>query len=785
MPPSPAVQFRSTLVAPDGMTEPSPVIGQPVLRLEDVTLLTGQGRFVDDIDFAHQLHMRVVRSPVAHGRIRSIDTAAARELPGVHAIWAADDVADVPPVDFRDPSAEALLPYRQPVLARGTVRYVGEPVALVFADDPYVAEDAASLVAIDIDPLPPIMSARAAPGLFDDRHSTEPLLLPHSFGDIDKAFASAHAVVELELDIGRHSAVPMETRGAIGVWDPGQDILRLYGAAKVPHRNRETLIRMLQRSPPSLHLHEGHTGGGFGVRGELYPEDVLVLVAARRLRRPVKWIEDRREHLIATNHSRQQTHRARIAVDRDGRILGIDDVVLHDQGAYIRTHGARVLNRTVWCLPGPYHMQAYRAVGHFRLTNKTPAATYRCPGGYESTFVRERLIDAAADRLGLDRLEMRRRNLIRREEMPFRRPFKEAHAEELHIDSGDFAQLLDRTLAALGWTELKARLAERRARGELAGAGFAMFIDESGRGPADGARITIEANGDVELVTGGASVGQGFETVMAQIAAEALGVDYRRIRVVHGQTDRIAHGIGAHASRATVLTGNAVGVASLKLREKVLGYASELLQTPAASLDIADGKVLVRGNPQGPSIGVDEIARRVQPGAGLLAGRDPGLTAEGWYTTDKLAYSYGVHAAVVRLDAETGATHIERYVVAQEVGRAVNPTLVTGQVAGGCLQGIGGALYEEFAYSESGDPLSITFADYLLPTTHEAPAIEVLIGQDHPSPFNPLGLKGAGEGGINGAGAAIASAIDDALGRAAAVRQLPVTPQRLRGLLPR
>jgi carbon-monoxide dehydrogenase large subunit/6-hydroxypseudooxynicotine dehydrogenase subunit gamma len=760
-------------------------IGLSVLRLEDAALVTGAGRFVADIGFAHQLHMRIVRSPYAHGHIRAIDASAARALPGVFAVWTADDIQDVPPVDFRDPSAEALLPYRQPVLARGRVRYVGEPVAAVFANDSYIAEDAADLVSIEIEPLSVVLSASDDPGEFDGGHGTEATVQQHSYGDITKAFAAAHTVVELDLKLGRHSAVPLETRGAIGVYDGGRDLIELFGAAKVPHRNRDTLVRMLGRSPSAIHLHEGHTGGGFGVRGELYPEDVLVCVAAMRLRRPVKWIEDRREHLVATNHSREQRHFARIAVDADGRILGIDDKFFHDQGAYIRTHGARVMARTLWSIPGPYHVPAYRAVGHFRLTNKTPAATYRAPGGFESTFVRERLLDAVADKLGIDRIELRKRNLIRCEEMPYRRAFDQAQAEDLLLDSGDFSGLFDKALRKLDWPAMRTSIAERRRNGEAVGVGFSVFFDESGRGPADGARVTVDASGDVELITGGASVGQGFETVMAQICADALGVDYRRVRVIHGQTDRIAFGIGAHASRATVLTGNGVNAAALNLRAKALTYASELLQYPANELDIVDGCVVTRGNRLGPSITLAEVARRVVPGAKILAGRDPGLTAEGWYNTDRLCFASGVHVVVVCVDRETGKVAIERYVVAQEVGRAVNPMLVEGQIVGGCIQGIGGSLYEEFSYSSTGDPLATTLADYLMPTSREAPSVEALIVEDHPSPFNPLGLKGAGEGGINGVGAAIAGAVDDAIGHSGAMTQLPVTPQRLRGFLKR
>ncbi|HET9244359.1 MAG TPA: molybdopterin cofactor-binding domain-containing protein, partial [Xanthobacteraceae bacterium] len=332
----------------------------------------------------------------AHGKIVAIDTSAARALPDVVAVWTAADIADLPPIDFREGRIPPLEPYRQPVLATGKVRYVGEPVAAVFAGDPYIAEDAADLVALEIEELPILLAADAEPGEFSAGRSTEVSIIRQGYGDVDAVLRSAPIVVELELAIGRHSGVPLEARGAIGRYDAARDILELHGAAKVPHRIRELLARMLERAPSSIHVHESHVGGGFGIRGELYPEDVLVCVAAMRLNRPVKWIEDRREHLIAANHSRQQLHRLRAAVDGEGRILAIDDRYFHDQGAYVRTHAARVVHMTAGILPGPYRVPAYRAVGHFRLTNKTPAATYRAPGRYETTFVRERLIDAIA-----------------------------------------------------------------------------------------------------------------------------------------------------------------------------------------------------------------------------------------------------------------------------------------------------------------------------------------------------------------------------------------------------
>lgn len=757
-------------------------LGRSVPRLEDRPLVTGRGRFVGDISFPHQLHMRVVRSPYAHAVLRAVDTAAAAAAPGVVSVWTAADIADLPPIDFRDPANEGLRPYRQPLLARERLRYVGEPVAAVLATDPYLAEDAADLVVIDAEELQPVLDAGAAPGSFGANLSTEALVLREGYGDIDGAFASAHAVIALELEIGRHSGVPLEARGALAYHDASRDVLELYGAAKVPHRNRDGLARMFGRSAAAVVLKEGNTGGGFGIRGELYPEDFLVCLAAMRLGRPVKWIEDRRENLMAANHSRQQRHHARVAADAEGRVLALDDEFYLDQGAYVRTHGARVLEMTISMLPGPYRIPAYRACGHFRLTNKTPAATYRAPGRYEGSFVRERLMDAVANRLGLDPIEVRRRNLITKTEMPFARPLN-ALGTDLVYDSGDYEQLLDKALARIGWELIRAELKRRRATGELVGAGVGIFVDKGGLGPADGTRVSVDTTGAVELVTGGSNVGQGFATAMAQICADTLGVDYRRVRVVYGQTDRIAYGIGAHASRASVMTGGATHAATLKLRAKAFDMAAELLQAAPDQLDITDGMVAHRDRPDGPSIALGEIARHLAPDSPTLGDREPGLSAEGWFRTSHMTYPYGVQIAVVRVDGATGEVAVERYLVAYDIGRAINPMLVEGQLVGGVVQGLGGALYEEFRYDERGEPLSVTFADYLIPSVRDVPPIEVLLTEDAPSPLNPLGIKSAGEGGITPVGAVIASAIDDAIGIPGGVTQLPATPQRVKALL--
>src|SRR6476659_2347162 len=684
-------------------------VGRSVPRLEDRPLLTGRGRFAGDISFPGQWHMRVVRSPIAHGRLKSIDAKVALALPGVHAIWTHADIADIPPIGFRLTGLVELEAYRQTALAQRYVRYVGEPVAAVFASDPYVAADAADLVEIDIEPLPVVLDAAGQPGPFDEHHDTETSVIEKKSGDVDATFRAANAVVALDLAIGRHSGVPMETRGAIARYDEANDVLEMHGAAKVPHRNRDRLALMLVRHPDKVQLYEGHVGGGFGIRGEMYPEDVLVCAAALKFRKPIKWIEDRREHLIAANHSRQQRHRIRAAIDKNGRILGIDDEFFHDNGADMRTHAATVPDLAAAMLPGPYRVPAYRARGHIRLTNKTPCGTYRSPGRYETTFVRERLIDAIAAKTGIDAIEVRRRNLIAKSAMPYSLGFGTLGTDIVY-DSGDYAKLMDRLLTAADWPAMQRTLAQRRAAGEKVGAGYAMFVEKSGLGPFDKARIEVAPSGAVEVVTGVASIGQGVETALAQIAAETLGVDYAGIKVVHGQTDRIDKGMGAFASRVTVMCGEATRMAAVKLRETALGAAAELMQTSAGALDIVDGEIVRTGTP-GQSMQL-----------GSLAARPESLSAEAEFKSSHMVYPYGAHVVQLKLDGDTGGVAIERYLVAFDIGRAVNTMLVVGQIVGGLAQGLGGALFEEFTYSDSGDPLAVTFADYLMPTAREMPS---------------------------------------------------------------
>ena len=762
------------------------MIGESVRRVEDPVLLRGRGAFVDDLSRPGQLHMRVVRAPVAHGRVLGIDVSAALDSPGVVAVWTHTDVESLPPIDFRMSARPELLPYRQRVLAAGTVRYVGEPVAVVFATSPYDAEDGADLVDLQIESLVPIVRLDEEPRPWpvdsgEEGLTSQASVFENGYGDVDAAFAAAHHVVEVDVRIGRHTGVPLECRGLLAHLDEARGVLVLEGAAKVPFWNRDAIARMVGMPPSRVALHEGHVGGGFGVRGELYPEDVLVALGAVRLGRPVKWIEDRQEHLVATNHSRDQRHRLRAAVMDDGMVTALDGEFWLDQGAYQRTHAATVSMLTGAMLPGPYKVPNYRVRARIRMTHKTPAGTYRSPGRYEGTFARERLMDKVALTLGMERLDVRRHNFIPVAQMPWARDLK-VLGTELVYDSGDYGLLLDRMSAHWDLPGLAATVARRRAAGEAVGIGYGCFVEKSGLGPYEGTRITVDTDGAVSVFSGASSVGQGIDTVLSQVVGGVLGLGEERIRIVRGETDSFDYGGGAFATRLSVMAGSAALRAGEALREKALRVAAAVFEIDERDLELVDGTVRAIGDP-GVALSLAEIAQACDPTNARRLGVEPGLTAAGWFHTEHMTYPYGVHVAVVRIDEGTGQVVPERYLVGYDIGKALNPMLVEGQIAGGAVQGIGGALYECFLYSDEGQPLCTTFMDYLLPTMADVPPIEVLVTEDAPSPLNPLGVKGAGEGGVTAAAAAIASAIDDALQRTACVTAVPVTPNAVRQLL--
>ena len=586
-------------------------------------------------------------------------------------------------------------------------------------------------------------------------------------------------MIEIDLAIGRHSGVPLEPRCLLAVpgREPGE--LAIFGMTKVPVWNRDLLADLLGVDETLIRVHAIDAGGGFGVRGEFYPEDFLIPWLALRLDRPVKWAEDRAEHLMAVNHSRQQYHRIAAAFDAGGRILALTDDVIQDNGAYCRTHGVAVPELTVAMLPGPYRVPAYRGRVRVVLTNKTPCGTYRAPGRFEGTAAREHLLDVAATRLGLDPVELRERNLLTRSELPHERPISTLGTEMI-LDTGDYPALLAAAVAEagrLGYRALSAGTAHRSRNRR--GFGLAMFVEKSGLGPQETADVTVSRSGTVHVFSGGTSLGQGIETVLTQIAADALGADPRAIRVTAGDTAAQPFGAGSWASRSTVVGGSAVHQAALAVRRRAIELAARVLEAAEDDLDLAGGTVSVRGDPA-VRLTLADLARAAAPASRhLKEGEAAGLSARRRFEVSHMTYPYGVHAAVVEVDTGTGRVRVLRYLVAYEVGCAINPMLVEGQLRGGVAQGIGGALLEEFRYDEDGQPQAITFIEYRLPTAAEIPPVDVLLCQDAPSPGNPLGVMGAGEGGISAAGAAVANAVRDALGLPGSVGQLPLTPARV------
>jgi aerobic carbon-monoxide dehydrogenase large subunit len=759
-------------------------VGSSVRRVEDARLLRGAGRFVDDVDRPGQLWVRVVRASSAHARLTGVERARALEVPGVHAVLTAADLEPVPRIPVRlGPFDQPLDAYLQPVLAEDRVRYVGEPVAAVVAEDPYVAEDAAELVIAELEPLPVVLDAceavgSGAPELHDG--GNEALVLERGYGDAEAAFARAAHVVEVEVEVGRHTGVPLETRGLVADYDEALDRLTIWGATKVPHFNRGVLAGLLGMEERHIALRTTDAGGGFGVRGEFYPEDFLVPYLARALRRPVKWIEDRAEHLVATNHSRQQRRRLAGAFAEDGELLALRDTIWHDNGAYVRTHGVVVPELTLSMLPGPYRVAAYEGRAHVALTNKTPCGTYRGPGRYEATFARERLLDAAADELGLDRVALRRRNLLRAEDLPHHRDLP-VLGHPVELDAGDFAGMLDAALEHSGYEDWVREADALRAEGRSVGTGVAYFLEKSGGGGFERARVSVDERGRVRVAAGGATLGQGIETVLAQVTADELGVEPGAIEVTVGDTELVSAGGGSWASRSTIFSGGAVRMAATAAAERAREVAAELLEAAPGDIRLQGGRAAVAGSEE-RSVALGEVAAACDAASAGRRGEEPGLTAARTFVDAPMTYPYGVHLAQVEVDPATGGVRVRRYFIGYEVGRAVNPALVEGQLVGGAAQGLGGALMEAFRYDADGQPQCTSFMDYLLPSAAEVPPVGTHVREDAPSPGNPLGAKGAGEGGVDGAGAAVAAAVEDALGVARAITAVPVTPEAVRAI---
>lgn len=765
---------------------PVSVIGQPVPRLEDARLLRGVGSFVDDIDLAGQLHARIVRSHFAHALIDSIDTESARASEGVRMVITAADLPEMGGIPLRLDFGVPLDSYLQPVLAKDRVRYVGEPVAVVLAEDAYLAEDAASKVEVNCRPLPVVLDAREAieaeaQSLWDEG-GNEAATLVKGFGEIETAFEQAAEIVRTEVSVGRHSGMPLETRGLVADWEPGRGSLTVWGASLVTHYHRRVLSRLLGVSVHRIHMRNTDAGGNFGVRGDFFPEDFLVPWLARQVQRPVKWVEDRAEHMTAINHAREQVHRIEAAFDAEGRILGLRDEVWHNKGAYIRPTGVVVSEITIGMAPWPYRVPAYEGVIHVVTTNKTPLGPYRAPGRYENTFAREQLLNIASAQLEIEPVELRRMNLISDDEMPFR-PDLMMNGEAFELNSGHYGQLLDRACETADYASWCSESAAMRKRGRAVGSGLAYFMDKSGLGVYETAGIDIGTDGAVRLLIGGASSGQGIETVMAQIAAETLTVSTEKIDVIHGDTDLIPDGIGSWSSRSTVIGGSAVRRAAEVTRDRALKVAAEMLEAKIEDMVLADGNLHVGGSPS-RGVSLAEVAAGYDTFAAHDDNLPNGLGARELYIDPAMNYPYGVAFCQAEVDRVTGAVNILRYFVAYEAGRVINPMLLEGQIVGGVAQGVGGALLEELSYGPDGQPLSTSFMDYLPPTALEMPPrVEALLLEDAPTPTNPLGAKGAGESGIMAVGAAVAAAVSDAIGDPRLVTRLPLTPERVLTML--
>ncbi len=762
-------------------------IGQSIIRKEDARFLTGRAAFADDVTLPGMLHAAFLRSPHAHARITGIDTSKALAMPGVAGVFTYDDFAEnAKPIPVRLYPLPTLDPFLQYPLASDKVRYVGEPVAMVVAESRYLAEDAAEAIDVTYELLPAVVdieeSLRDEIVLHEGAGTNRSAHFTVSTGDVEEAFRVADYTRKERFKTHRHTGNPLETRGMVAGYDSDTGHLTVWGETKVPHFNREVLSSLLQMPIEQIHFIEQDVGGGFGIRGEFYPEDFVVPLAAIELGKPVKWIEDRLEHLVAANHSRDVLCDIEIAARNDGAILGIRAQVYGDMGGYIRTHGSLVPSSTAGLLMGPYNVPAYECEVNCVMTNKTGVGTFRAPGRYESCFIRERLLDMMAADLEIDPAELRLRNFVQPSQMPYNAGRTRAEGDTV-FDSGDYPQGLNAALEQIGYPDIKASQG-LDADGRYVGVGVASYVKNTGRGPYEGARVVVNRQGEVSVYMGITTMGQGHETAMAQVCADSLGVPMDVISIYHGNTDYIPHGGGTYGSRGAVMGGNAVVLACRELQVKALELASTYLDTEPENLALINGAIYRKGEEgSAPLMTLGEVAGLAQrPGDDI---EDPdGLETTAYFETEELTYSYGSHVAQVAVDPETGKIDILRYVVVEDIGRAINPLMVHGQAVGSAVQGIGATLLEHLAYDDNGQLLAGSFMDYLLPTSADAPDIESIVLEEAPSPLNPLGVKGAGEGGIVATGAALSNAVANALAPLGVqVNDLPLSPDRITGLI--
>jgi CO/xanthine dehydrogenase Mo-binding subunit len=780
------------------------MFGQRMPRVEDPRLLSGAGRYLDDLGH-DALAAALVRSPHAHARIVDIDVSAALEVDGLVAIYTYDDLEGraAEPLPLLIPHPTLTQGRTGYALAKDEVNHVGEAIAMVVAVDRYVAEDAAALVSVTYDFLPAVVGVdQAREGtllVHPDVPGNVAATMVQETGDAAASIAAAPHRQSLTLRIERSASMPMEGKGVFAQWDADDRSLRVYSSTQTSTSVRQAIAAKLELPVDRVEVITPDVGGGFGVKiVHPWPEEILVPMAAIRLGRPVKWVEDRREHFISSAHERAQLHEVEVGYDDDGRIAGLSVRFWHDNGAYT-PYGLIVPIITATQLLGPYKPGAYRVEFASLYTNTVIVTPYRGAGRPQGCFVMERVMDAIARDLGLDRAEVRARNFIQPDEMPYDHGLMFQDGRALKYDSGDFPASLAKLKALVGWDEFAAFRERARADGRKVGIGLACYVEGTGVGPYEGGHVRIETDGSVVVSTGLTTQGQGHQTMLAQIAADELGVPVDRISVTTGDTRRFKYAVGTFASRTAVMSGNAVALTARKVRAKALRIAADALEAAVDDLEVVDGVVRVKGSPDsGIDLGAvavlsnplryafDEAAARAtqfaspaDPTKPPLDGEEPGLEATDYYSPPQSTFANGMHAVIVETDPDTAEISILRYCVVHDCGTIVNPMILEGQVHGGVAQGVGGALYERMAYDESGQLLNASYMDFLIPYASEVPRIEI----DHletPSPLNPLGVKGAGEAGVIPGSAAIAAAVEDAesdLG--IVIDAMPISPSEL------
>ncbi len=761
--------------------------GARVTRLEDASLLTGNGRFVDDILVANALAASFVRSPYAHARVRSIDTAAALAVPGVVAVLTAADLPG-PAATERMPMLMhnvAIKAFRtQHALAVDEVCYAGQSIAVVLADNRYVAEDAAALVVVDYEVLPAVSDLKSAldsttPMSHLDLDSNLASAFDMNYGDVDKAFAGAAHVVKESMWQHRGGGMAMETRAVQASHDPATDILTVWATTQTPHIARRMLADQLGRHPEAIRYIATDVGGGFGPKAIFYPEETVIASAALKMGQPVKWIEDRREHFMCATQERDQYWDVEIATDANGKILGVRGDMLHDTGAFV-PWGIIMPYIAAATMPGPYVIPAYRLAVKVALTNKVATSPVRGAGRPQAVFAMERLLDRIAAKLGLDPAEVRRRNFIQPEQMPYSVGLTFRDGKPLVYDSGDYPKGQSEALRIADYEGFATRQKEARAKGRLIGIGMANYVEGTGLGPFEGVTVRVLQTGKVAVATGATNQGQGTRTTLSQIVADSVGCRIEDIVFTLGDTNAISNGVGAFASRQAANAGPSAQMAGRAVRAQIVGMAARALGVTEADIDVDDSQAIAKtGNK--PVLGFGELARMAQgmPGFSFTGGQQAGLESTQYFTPSQAAYCSGCHVAEVEVDPETGAVKILRYSVAHDAGTLINPLIVDGQVQGALAHGVGNALLEWMKYDEAANPLSTNFAEYLIPGSGEVPTCDI-VHVETPSPLNPLGVKGAGEGGTIPAPAAIVSAIENALSPfGVQFAECPLTPERI------